>query len=141
MSDAAPGLLSAAMGMMGHRALAAGHTTQATRIAALLTSLILGPEPGVLFGTWMKGPIVRESAAISLLRLCSAAGGTPAPAAWLTTKTPSHWADVAPTHPCCDGHVPLFCAQALRRLRRGRGGAAANAVWATLEPVVSQLLF
>ena len=128
------------MGIMGHRALAAGHAAQGTRLASLLTSLILGPEPGVLFGTWMKGPIVRENAAISLLRLCSAAGDTPAPAARVTTKTPSHWADVAPSHPCCDGHVPLFCAEALRRLRRGRGDAAVDAICAVLEPVESELL-
>ena len=66
-----------------------------------------------LFPSWMKGAIVREIAATSLLRLCSAAGAEPATAARVTTTTPSHWADVAPSHPSIDGHVPLFCREAM----------------------------
>ena len=95
----------------------------------------------MLFPSWMKGAIVREIAATSLLRLCSAAGAEPATAARVTTTTPSHWADVAPSHPSIDGHVPLFCREAMRRLRRGSDtAAAAMAVLAVLEPVEAGLL-
>jgi hypothetical protein len=76
---------------------------------------------------------VREITATSLLWLCSAAGVQPAAAARVTTSTPSHWADS-----CTDGHVPLLCGEAMRRLQRG-SDAAARAVLAVLEPLEASL--
>jgi hypothetical protein len=112
-----------ASGIVGQASVRRGDAASTLRLCKLVTQLAVGEEPGGELPTALKASIVRENAAVALLRICSVAAGAAGAAGSLpTVVTPamhSGWGD--------DSHgttVSSTVEEARRRLRSGHSSQA-----------------